>query len=326
MGSKHFTNAVENRLVVDQGLGEAQWHGQPAIHLLKRLARSWEHRAQVKKPELDADTLYDLSTPDFPVALLPFADHPDFAAASPAMRQAVLSCGWLAYNEKTVQIESKIVNPACMHIIDGDISGVRSERYRLTASQALVDESYHILLIVNACRVTRQRRLLGDLHIPQFELVKQMWRCQAQHSERWQKILMQLAWAIVSEVLVSDYLNVLSGATSIQPLHVLTTEIHRRDEAAHNALFKTIGEGIYRSLSKTKQEFFLRMLSEPAAWFANAELQAWRAMLSQIGFPGSDRMIDDCLDAASSKTVKLDLTVLQELYESLGVRRTAVMV
>ena len=283
------------------------------------MSESWAGRAAVKKPERDVDALFDDSMPDFLVDLLPFRDHPAFESAPQEYQQAALSCGWLAYNEKTVSIESKIVSPACMHLIDGDFPELRDETYRRVASEALVDESYHILLIVNACRVTRQRRQLGDLRIPQFELIREMWKCQEDHPERWQKILVQLACAVVSEVMVSDYLKLLSGTAPIQPLNRLTTEIHRRDEAAHNAIFKTLGAALYHTRSQREREFFMQLLPKPIEWFASQELVVWRSMLQQIGFPGSDRMIDDCEDSISGQAVHLDLSTLNELYTDLGI-------
>jgi P-aminobenzoate N-oxygenase AurF len=241
------------------------------------------------------------------------------------MKQKVLSCGWIAYNEKTVAIESKVVNPACMHIIDGELPKLRDQLNREAASQALVDESYHILLIVSACSINRRERDLLDLWVPQFELINQMWACQDENPERWKRILIQLSCSIVSEVLVSDYLRQLSTAQEVQPLNVMATEIHRRDESVHNALFKNIGASIYSTLSPRERDFFLSVLPKPIQWFANAELEVWRTMLQQIGFPKADEMINDCLLDQEQREVNLDLTTLAELYVDLEIERDFVI-
>jgi hypothetical protein len=183
---------------------------------IERLTDSWSSRANVRKTLPDLTLDYDLDKPDFLTELLPFHDHPLYQSAPEPYKQAALSCGWLAYNEKTVAIESKIVSPACMHLIDGDVAGFRADRHRAAVSQALVDESYHILLVVQANGVTRWRRKLHELTIPSFELVANMRRHQEKHPERWKKILIQLATAVVSEVLVSDYLRLLADAPGIQ--------------------------------------------------------------------------------------------------------------
>jgi hypothetical protein len=286
---------------------------------IERLTDSWPVRANVKKSAPDTSLDYDDSKPDFLTELLPFHDHANFHKAPEAFKQAALSCGWIAYNEKTVAIESKIVSPACMHLIDGEVAGFPHNRYREAVSQALVDEAFHILLVVQANGVTRQRRRLNELTIPSFELVAHMQRQQDKHPERWKKILIQLATAVVSEVLVSEYLSLLSNATGIQPLNRITTEIHRRDESAHNGLFKSLGAVIYNGLDSREKEFFVRALAQPSIWFASPELDAWESMLQQIGFPGAKPMIDDCRAQRRAKGIRLDLSTLESLFADLGV-------
>jgi hypothetical protein len=286
---------------------------------LQKMADSWAMRAAVKKDEPVLDGAFDSEVPDFLAELLPFYRHPDFQNAPEPFQQAVLSCAWLAYNEKTVEIESRIVSPACMHLIHSEVAGLRGETFREPVSQALVDESYHILLVARASEFTRQLRGLQHLIIPQFDLVTHMQRCQDACAERWQKILVQLATAVVSEVLVSDYLSLLSGTPDIQPLNRLTTEIHRRDEAAHNGLFKSLGAIIYHALAPHEKEFFLHMLTQPASWFASPELDVWQAMLRQIRFPNAERMIQDCRGQQKKLEAGLDLTTLKVLFADLGV-------
>jgi hypothetical protein len=286
---------------------------------LNKMAGSWAARAAVKMDEPENQASYDSRLPDFLPELLPFHEHPDFRHAPEPYRQAALSCGWLAYSEKTVAIESRIVSPACMHLVDSDVAGLCGERFREPVAQALVDESYHILLVVRACGLTRRLRGLADLHLPQFELVTNMRRCQDAYAERWKKILIQLATAVVSELLVSDYLRLLAQAPDIQPLNRITTEIHRRDEAAHNGLFKSLGAVIYHALNAYEKEFFVRALTLPAAWFASPEWEVWHAMLGQIGFPNADRMLRDCQANQQSRRAGLDLTTLEVLFADLGV-------
>ncbi len=286
---------------------------------IERLTDSWPSRANVRKTLPDLTLDYDLDKPDFLTELLPFHDHPLYQGAPEPCKRAALSCGWLAYNEKTVAIESKIVSPACMHLIDGDVVGFHTERHRAGISQALVDESYHILLVVQTNSVTRRRRKLNDLRIPSFELVANMQRHQEKHPERWKKILIQLATAVVSEVLVSDYLRLLSDAPGIQPLNRITTEIHRRDESAHNGLFKSLGAVIYNGLNRREREFFVEALTQPSLWFASPELDVWEAMLRQISFPGAERMIADCRAQRRAHGPGLNLSTLETLFADLGV-------
>lgn len=286
---------------------------------IERLTDSWSTRANVRKTLPDLSLDYDPARPEFLTELLPFHNHPNYQKAPEAFKQAVLSCGWIAYNEKTVSIESKIVSPACMYLIDGEVAGFPANRHRAAVSQALVDESFHILLVVQANETTRQRRKLQKLQLPPFELVARMQRHQARHPERWKKILIQLATSVVSEVLVSDYLRLLSNATDIQPLNRITTEIHRRDESAHNGLFKSLGAVIYSGLSRREREFFVEALAQPSVWFASPELDVWEEMLRQIDFPGREDMIADCRAQHRARNTRLDLSTLETLLADLGV-------
>jgi hypothetical protein len=289
---------------------------------IERLTDSWTSRANVRKSPLDLTLDYDPSKPDFLTELLPFHDHPLYQKAPEEYKQAALSCGWIAYNEKTVAIESKIVSPACMHLIDGEVPGFPRHRHRAGIAQALTDEAFHILLVVQATGVTRQRRQLHELTLPSFDLVNRMHQYQEKHPEKWKKILIQLATAVVSEVMVSEYLSRLSNAFDIQPLNRITTEIHRRDESAHNGLFKSLGAIIYHGLSVREREFFVGALSQPSLWFASPELDVWEAMLNQIGFPNAERMIADCRAQRRTKDVHLDLSTLETLFADLGVENT----
>jgi hypothetical protein len=125
------TSRVQNGAPLPQAESQAR-------ALLQRLANNWGRRARVKQPELDGETLFDDSKDDFIPDLLPFRDHPAFLAAPDSMRKQILSCGWLAYNEKTVDIESKIVAPACHHIIAGDVPGLQDGVSKQIAGQTLV--------------------------------------------------------------------------------------------------------------------------------------------------------------------------------------------
>ncbi|HTU21313.1 MAG TPA: diiron oxygenase [Gemmataceae bacterium] len=289
---------------------------------IERLTDSWSSRANVRKAGPDLTLDYDPNKPDFLSELLPFHDHPLYQKATEEEKQAALSCGWIAYNEKTVAIESKIVSPACMYLIDGEVSGFPRHRHRSAIAQALTDESFHILLVVQATGVTRRRRRLQELTLPAFDLVRSMQGHQEKHPEQWKKILIQLATSIVSEVMVSEYLSRLSNAANIQPLNRITTEIHRRDESAHNGLFKSLGAVIYHGLNAREREFFVGALSQPSIWFASPELDVWEVMLKQIGFPGAERMIADCRAQRRTKDIHLDLSTLENLFADLGVENT----
>lgn len=293
--------------------------------LLEKLANNWHKRAQVVQARKkiaklnDPELSFDERKDDFRVDLLPFKDHPRFQQASVAMKQKILSCGWLAYNEKTVEIESKIISSACNSIISQNVPGLEDGISQQIASDTLVDEAYHIQLVINASRITREKRNLQQLRLPNFALTTNMYREQSYCSEPWQKILVQLATAIVSEIFISDYLNLLANDQEIQPLNRLTVATHKQDEIAHGSIFKYLTKCIFSELNLEQKEFFINILPKPVRWFANTELNVWQSMLEQIGFAHTESVINDCALSNEVNLQRIDYSEFISLAEEIGI-------
>lgn len=293
--------------------------------LLEKMTCSWHRRAQAAQVrqkvalESQPEMAFDAERDDFRTDLLPFRDHPNFLSAPLEMRKKILSYGWLAYNEKTVDIESRVIAPACNHILYKEVPGVEDSTSQLIASNTLVDEAYHIQLVVTACRLTRQCRQLEHLKLPSFNLVKNMESEKALHAEKWKKILVQVVTAIVSEVFVSDYLALLAHDTTIQPLNRLTVYTHFRDEKAHHTIFINLAKCIYAYLTPEQKSFFAELLPKPVRWFASMELGVWESMLQQINFPNAEHMMKDLLPSADVNLLRIDYSKIVLLAEELGI-------
>lgn len=294
-----------------------------AINLLKKISKDWQYRAQVKQGEFDGEEFFDNSKDDFLIDLLPFKDHPLFTDANDEMKKRILTCGWLAYNEKTIDIEAEVITPACMHIIHGEFPGLQKIMSTI-ASQTLVDEAYHVLLVNTGSQLTRQRRGLFSLAFPESNLITKMRNFQQQHSEKWQRTLILLVTAIVSELFISDYLRLLSHERSIQPLNRMIVETHRRDELLHSSIFKNITKCIYTSLNMEKREFFMKVFPLPIRWFANLELDVWSSILQQIGFHNSHILINDCRSINEENIEKIDYSGLIALAKELETSNTRI--
>ena len=298
--------------------------------LLKKMTHSWHRRAQVGQVkqkienERSSEMAFDPNREDFCLDLLPFKNHPDFLAAPLAFRQKALSCGWIAYNEKTVDIEAKVIAPACNHIIYREIPGVDDGTSQLIASDTLVDEAYHIQLVVHACNITRTNRQLQHLRLPSSALVKQMELEKSYHPEPWKKMLVQMATSIVSEVFVSDYLSLLAHDKTIQPVNQLTVYTHLRDERAHHSIFLELAKCLHANLSPEQQIFFAKILPKPVHWFADAELEVWYSMLQQINFPNVKRIIQDTAAEKEVDLLRIDYSDVIKLAKELGVLDSAV--
>jgi len=291
--------------------------------LLDRFANTWPKRAYVKKQELDP--FFEEGKEDFLESLLPFRDMPQYQSCSPELKSQVLSCGWLIYNAKTVQIETEIVNPTCMHVIQGKMPGLHGDNSQRAVCETMVDEAYHVHLVEQASRLTRSRRALEYVAIPEFNLVKHMRRRQHEYSEPWQRRMVQFATAVVSEIFISDYLHLLSESTEVQEFNRLTVAAHRHDEMAHSPLFRSLAQLFFSELTETQRATFADLLPEPVVWFADRELDIWHALLLQIGFPKAGEMIRECksLGLGAADLKKLDYSGIISLAEEVGIMDSA---
>jgi hypothetical protein len=289
--------------------------------MLDRLAGNWPRRAQVKKDELEP--WFVPHREDFLESLLPFRDLPQYRSCSPELKSRVLSCGWLIYNEKTVQIENDIVNPSCLDIIGRQLSGLNDESSQLAVCETMVDEVYHVHLVERSSRLTRRRRGLEHLVIPRFNLVRHMRRRQDELSEPWQKRLVQFATAAVSEIFISDYLRLLSESDEIQPFNRMTVAAHRQDEMVHGPLFRSLARLFSAELTPAQRALFAEILPEPVTWFADRELDVWLALLEQIEFPGAEQMIRECRGSGTVDLTALDHTGVISMAQELGLMEGA---
>jgi hypothetical protein len=286
--------------------------------VLQKMARSWHLRAQVRKAQTPDEQSFDLSRPDFAVGLLPFKDHPRFERLDARQRALTLSSAWLAYNSKTLDIESWIVSPFCQDVLSNKLPGLTDAVSRQIISETLVDEAFHVLLTVNATNLTRRMRGL-HVDIPPSLLVRLTREHQDQCAEEWQRTLVRFAVAVVSEVFISDHLLQLSSAEAIQPLHRMAVDAHRRDEVAHGVVFRHLARVAYESLSRREQEFFAAVLPRPVRWFAAQDRGVWAAIFGQLGIPDMDEVLHDCTRRHADELGSIDYSGVVQLARELGI-------
>ncbi|MGW6056757.1 diiron oxygenase [Streptomyces sp. NPDC055189] len=289
--------------------------------MLRRLATSWPRRAYVKKQELEP--FFEEDKEDFLESLLPFRNMPQYQACPPELKSRVLSCGWLMYNAKTVQIETEIVNPACLDIIKGTMPGLRAADSQQAVCETMVDEVYHVHLVEQASRMTRRHRGMEGIVVPQFNLVRHMEERRQGCSEPWQGRMIQFATAVVSEIFISDYLHLLSESQDIQSFNRMTVAAHRHDEMVHSPLFRSLTQLFSHELTEQQRAAFADVLPEPVVWFADRELDIWLSLLRQIGFPQADEMLQECKSMGAADLTSLDYSAIVSLAEEIGLLDSA---
>jgi alpha-N-dichloroacetyl-p-aminophenylserinol N-oxygenase len=290
-----------------------------ATDTLRKITSSWERRAQVKRSGL-LDVRFDPALPDFLPELLPFAAHPDLLDEDPSARSRLLTYGWLAFNQKAIDIEHHVLMPACLRLLElaneaGD--GAAAD----AVSQALVDEAFHILLVRQANQRTLAERRLPAPTFPLCRTVERMREHQARSSAQWQRDLTVIGAAIVTEVFIKGYLGQLSQAEGVQPLSVLTTRAHLSDEAVHASIFLMLAEKLYGQLGPQEQEFLAEVLIRAMSWFPDPELPTWEAALRAAELPGNEELIRRCRLDASPQVDYQELASFLRRVRVQGVER-----
>jgi len=283
--------------------------------LFERLSATWEGRAQVRSFRWDTAPAWDDTKDDFLPEILPFCNHPAFVAASAEDRARCLAAAWLAWNENQVGFELGIVIPACVRLMQGHIPGARDPSIWATVSEALTDESYHIVLTQQGSVQCRAKRGLHDLKIPRSAVVTACERRMAELSEEWQRDLVLLAATVVTEIVIHAHLRLLSyPPESMQPLHALVNRVHYLDELAHSGLFRAVLKASYLDMNPAQREFFTSILPETVSWFADWGLAQWEAIFEQIQFPRRHEIL---AEARANRQV-VDYSPLIKLCEELG--------
>ncbi|WP_428262702.1 diiron oxygenase [Haliangium sp.] len=288
---------------------------EPKIRSLAKIRARWDTHAQVRGFDLPEHTAFEPGLPDYLDELLPFHTHAAYEQASERDQHAILSCAWLLYNHKTIELEKYVLTPACLAIYDLDAPVHLDHTSREVIAQTLVDEAYHILMTHRVSGITRARRGLEAMRIPNSTVVRRMLALQAEHSERWQRDLILIVTAIVTEVFICGHLQKMSDATSVQPMNVLATKAHLADELVHRSVFRDVAEILHARLSAEQRRFFLDVFPKPAEWFADSNMDAWDLILDQLDFDGRREMVGDCRAVLDTSA---DYTILNTFLRDIG--------
>jgi hypothetical protein len=288
--------------------------------LLSKFTSTWEKRAQVRNYVMPDELMYETEKPDFLEALIPIKNCQAYRALSDIKKNNILSYGWLAYNAKTIAIESKIISPVCYDIIDGHLPGADDNNIRKLIAETLTDESYHILLSHHAMAMTEEIRQIDRSLLHSFDLEKKVIEFERKYTEKWQKILVRLAVAIVSEIFISDYLKCLSSSSTIVTLNRETVKSHRMDEIAHGRIFTELTKLIYIKLSKKQKDFFSSILYFPLQYFASKELSVWNKILHHVCPESADEIMEEVIEQEWFDMSHLDYKNLIMLGEEIGIK------
>jgi len=278
-------------------VGEDGESGHIDESVLRRIADSWPRRATIRT---DLDRIaepedYDESLPDYPVRLLPFAEHPLFLAATPEQRQKVLTMAWLVYNERVIAAEEYVANPTFAMIMHGVFPGAEGLHLKRAVQQTHVDEVWHTYMHMVAMQRTREvRAVTGEPAYPHTVTYRRLLEADARVSEKWERDLLKLVWTTVSEISVNAYLELLSRDETVQPLHTLVPRLHARDESAHSSVMVEVAKALYLHLDERQRRAFTDCLPRALHAFVEQDFEVWPGILRAAGIEGADEIVADC--------------------------------
>jgi hypothetical protein len=288
-------------------------------NVIQRLTKTWNTRVAVRRDRLDFSQEYDPTIPDFPIAMVPFWNHPAFAGTDEPLRMRLLAGAWISYNEKTIFVEDDVINPLCRNLLRGELSGVSAPLVKQVIAQTMVDEQFHILMCLEVCNHARSRHQLETLVIPKPLLIHRLEELLARLSDGHERALARMAYATVAEMSINAYLRTLSSDRTIQPLNRVNTDLHRTDEGAHSAIFRELGFSIFNKLGTSQRELFKTYIVKALHDFTEPDHSGWAAILKHLDIPRATEILDDLAQQTRGRKTSRDYTALREMLDEFGI-------
>jgi hypothetical protein len=300
------------------GLSHSSRGSCPGAYV-QSIAENWKIRATVGAHAARAMTFeLEDEKSDYPLALTPFAEHPKFQSLPDLVKEKVLTFAWLAYNQRTVTAEVTVANPAFELIMAGHFPGADDGAMRLAIQQSIVDESFHTLLHRQAIEATLVAREVEPIGHCESVTARRLKQAQAECDDNWERDLLLLVFAIVSEISINAHLNVIAKATDIPRSHRRLATYHNRDEVAHARLLREYALQLYPNLGFNQRSAFERALPLALEAFVAQDFRVWSEIFTAVGVRGGEAILADCENASDGRFIR-DFSGLAQLVRELGI-------
>lgn len=292
------------------------------LHKVKLIAKTWPRRASVRTHNYEPaeEEIYDQTVPDYPTEMLPFREHPAFLKAGPQQVERVLTLAWLTYNQRTITAEERIANPAFQMIKDGVFPGVDHRAMQKAIIQSTLDENFHTLMHLTAMDRTCELRSINEMprfpHAVTYEGMRKTIQIQ---DDEWARKLTVLVYAIVAEISINAYLDLIAKNDSIQPMHSKIATMHNQDEYMHSSLLVEIAQCVFSKLNAKQRRTFVQLLPNALRDFSAHDFSAWKHILQLSGIDQCDQIIRDAEEEARGTGLVRDYSGLKRLVDRLEI-------
>ncbi|MET8327072.1 diiron oxygenase [Streptomyces sp. NPDC005181] len=298
----------------------AELHVGPST--LKRLVAAWPRRATVRTDMADflGDELDGSGKTDYPVKLVPFADHPRFLDAPEESRELVSTLAWQAYNARVIAAEEYVANPTFEMLTHGVFPGVERYEAKEAVQQAHIDEVWHTYMHMTAMQRTREvRHLIAEPDYSHPITNTRLFRLTAERSEKWERDILFLVWTVVGELHINNFLELLAHDRTIQPMHSLVARLHARDEAAHGPIVAEVMKDIFVHLNKEQRELFIRTIPDAIVALGAQDYDIWADIIDFVGIGGAADIIADTRRLPGTDMMFTDFSTVARLVRDLEI-------
>jgi hypothetical protein len=257
---------------------------------------------------------------DYPVHLIPFAQHPRFVEVPDESRQLVNTLAWQAYNARVVAAEEYVANPTFEMLTHGVFPGVERYEAKEAMQQAHLDEVWHTYMHMMAMQRTKEARNLTtqpDYSHPitnrvLFDLV-------AERSEKWERDMLFLVWTVVGELHINNFLELLARDKTIQPMHSTVARLHARDEAAHGPIVAEVMKDVFVHLNREQRELFVRTIPDAITALGAQDYEIWSDILQFVGVPAVAEIINDTRRLPGMEMMLANFSTVERLVRELEI-------
>lgn len=299
---------------------ESEPHVGPST--LRRLIAAWPRRATIRT-DMAAFMSSEAAAsdiPDYPVHLIPFAEHPRFLDAPEESRRLVNTLAWQAYNARVIAAEEHVANPTFEMLAHGVFPGIDRYEAKEAVQQSHIDEVWHTYMHMTAMQRTKEARNLTlepDYSHPVTNRL--LFELTAQRSEKWERDILFLVWTVVGELHINNFLELLAQDKTIHPMHSLVARLHARDEAAHGPIVAELMKDVFVHLTRAQRDLFASSVGNAIRALAAQDYELWSEILQFVDIPGAAEIIADTRSLPGTDMMFTDFSTVERLIHELEI-------
>lgn len=310
--------------VQPQELGIENVESEPHVgpSTLRRLIAAWPRRATIRTDmaAFMSSEAAASDVPDYPVHLIPFAEHPRFLDAPEESRRLVNTLAWQAYNARVIAAEEYVANPTFEMLAHGVFPGIDRYEAKEAVQQSHIDEVWHTYMHMTAMQRTKEARNLTlepDYSHPVTN--RRLFELTAQRSEKWERDILFLVWTVVGELHINNFLELLARDKTIHPMHSLVARLHARDEAAHGPIVAELMKDVFVHLTKAQRDLFAGSVGDAIRALAAQDYELWSEILQFVDIPGTVEIIADTRNLPGTDMMFTDFSTVERLVRELEI-------